>query len=61
MTKVKWSQKVFHAYPAHLLAQTFKWSIFGIILLNITVQEHRVKGIHDPGCVRIAFSHAWAN
>ena len=60
MAEVQWRQTAFHAYPAQLVAQPFKWSSDGVILLDVTIQGHPAKGIYDPGCVGIALSQAWA-
>lgn len=59
MAEFEWRQNVFHSYPARLIAQPFKWSSVGMILLNITIQGHQDKGIYNPRCVGVTLSYAW--
>lgn len=48
-------------YPSQLVAQSFKWSSDGVILLDVTVQRHHAKGIYDPNCLGVALYQAWAS
>lgn len=50
-------------FTAALVAQPFKWSGTGVVVLDIMLNEGKAKAIYDPGCVGVAISRwfAWRN
>lgn len=43
-----------NSFTAWMIAQAFKWSQDGVILLDVLVKGKPTKAVYDPGCVRIA-------
>lgn len=43
-------------FPAAMIAQPFKWSSTGVIVLDVKINGHKARAIYDPGCVGLALS-----
>lgn len=61
MVEFEWRQKAMAAFLAALLAKPFQWLAESLIVLDINLDEHRVRAVLDPGYLGLAISQAWAD